>query len=162
MGDSQNWSSFDEPAAPKKPKAAVKPQPKPVDARDASGAASTSPSGLLSPANVRLVQQRLMFGAIVGFCTGATFGTSTFDTSWRARLRCGDGVAASVGALLMAYPLMYPVSIGSRRDEGVPQAARPPGARGAQPVHARGRCLGRVLRRVPQRLMQAQYWSHAG
>jgi hypothetical protein len=78
MGDSQNWSSFEEPATPKKPKAVAKPQPTPADVGVGSAAGSTGAGDLLSAANVRLVQQRLMFGAIVGFCTGATFGSSTW------------------------------------------------------------------------------------
>lgn len=81
MGDSQNWSSFDEPSTVRKPAKKAKKEAK------AGGDAAGSSTPLLSAANVRQLQQRLMFGAIVGFCTGATFGTSAFgsvliDTLW--------------------------------------------------------------------------------
>lgn len=153
MGDSQNWSSFEEPAAaPKKPKAVAKLPPTPADGSGGvvAAAGSSGAGGLLSAANVRLVQQRLMFGAIVGFCTGATFGSSTWAAGWtRFDLPLGRAAGAlgrrsrhtnDVGGDLLSLP--------SRRGQGVPQAARARGARGAQPVHARGRDLGRLLFRV--------------
>lgn len=80
MGDSQNWSSFEEPAAPTK-KAVVPPKPlRKEGASDGGSGGSGAKGGLLSASNVRILQQRVMFGAIVGFCTGATFGTSTSPT----------------------------------------------------------------------------------
>ncbi|TMW61914.1 hypothetical protein Poli38472_010977 [Pythium oligandrum] len=66
MGDSQNWSAFDEPEAPKKPVALKPKQPE----------AEKSDEGFkLQAMDLRNFRNRLIFGGLVGFCTGATFGT---------------------------------------------------------------------------------------
>ncbi|KAJ0396663.1 hypothetical protein ATCC90586_009964 [Pythium insidiosum] len=67
MGDSQNWSSFDAPEEkPRRPAAAQQPQ----------GAGSeAAPSFQLRAVDPLALRNRLVFGGLVGFCTGATFGT---------------------------------------------------------------------------------------
>jgi hypothetical protein len=61
MGDSQNWSSFD----------AEVPKPKKPSPPKSDGSALG-----LKPVDLRNLRNRLVFGGLVGFCTGATFGTS--------------------------------------------------------------------------------------
>lgn len=69
MGDSQNWSSFDEPKAPVAKKAPAPKQEK--KKADASLVESFRSMDLM------YFRNRLIFGGLVGFCTGATFGAST-------------------------------------------------------------------------------------
>ncbi|GLE04590.1 hypothetical protein PINS_up013559 [Pythium insidiosum] len=65
MGDSQNWSSFDAPEErPRRPAAAQQP------AQDKDAA-----SFQLRAVDPLALRNRLVFGGLVGFCTGATFGT---------------------------------------------------------------------------------------
>ncbi|OWZ09678.1 hypothetical protein PHMEG_00017574 [Phytophthora megakarya] len=66
MGDSQNWSSFDEPETPKRP--AVTQQSEKVEDTGKGMSALTEPVAL------RNLRNRLIFGSLVGFVTGATFG----------------------------------------------------------------------------------------
>ncbi|KAG6574766.1 Inorganic pyrophosphatase 3 [Phytophthora cinnamomi] len=70
MGDSQNWSSF-EPEAPKRPSAASVPKEEEQKTDDKFGKGL---SALTEPVAVRNLRNRLMFGSLVGFVTGATFG----------------------------------------------------------------------------------------
>uniref|UniRef100_K3X9K3 Mitochondrial import inner membrane translocase subunit TIM22 n=1 Tax=Globisporangium ultimum (strain ATCC 200006 / CBS 805.95 / DAOM BR144) TaxID=431595 RepID=K3X9K3_GLOUD len=75
MGDSQNWSSFDdEPVAPArraraKANAQSVGQTPPPEQPQAKGAFDK-----LQGLDLRNFRNRLMFGGLVGFCTGATFG----------------------------------------------------------------------------------------
>ncbi|EEY56515.1 uncharacterized protein PITG_10053 [Phytophthora infestans T30-4] len=71
MGDSQNWSSFDEPEAPKRPSAATQ---KAEKADTNENKSSMGLSALTEPAALRNMRNRLIFGSLVGFVTGATFG----------------------------------------------------------------------------------------
>jgi hypothetical protein len=79
MGDSQNWSSFDdEPVAPArraraKANAQSVGQTPPPEQPQAKGAFDK-----LQGLDLRNFRNRLMFGGLVGFCTGATFGASTY------------------------------------------------------------------------------------
>ncbi|KAL4086677.1 hypothetical protein PRIC1_013739 [Phytophthora ramorum] len=66
MGDSQNWSSF-EPEAPKPAK-----QPQTTESEDIKS--SKGLGALTEPVAVRNLRNRLIFGSLVGFVTGATFG----------------------------------------------------------------------------------------
>ncbi|KAG7388039.1 hypothetical protein PHYBOEH_008022 [Phytophthora boehmeriae] len=72
MGDSQNWSSFDDEPEVPKPIAATKKtetlQHKEDDAK------SSGLSALTQPVALRNLRNRLIFGSLVGFVTGATFG----------------------------------------------------------------------------------------
>ncbi|KAE8894011.1 hypothetical protein PF005_g13932 [Phytophthora fragariae] len=70
MGDSQNWSSFDEPEAPKRPSATQQT----VDAQKKDDKFSKGLSALTEPVALRNLRNRLIFGSLVGFVTGATFG----------------------------------------------------------------------------------------
>ncbi|RLN89451.1 hypothetical protein BBJ28_00019904 [Nothophytophthora sp. Chile5] len=77
MGDSQNWSSFDdEPAAPKKPSAVSTKKIEQKLVQNEVDAPSVSP--LTQPAALRNLRNRLVFGGLVGFVTGATFGGSAY------------------------------------------------------------------------------------
>jgi hypothetical protein len=71
MGDSQNWSSF-EPEAPKRPSAVSEEAEKSQDKHGKGLSALTEPMAL------RNMRNRLIFGSLVGFVTGATFGGSTW------------------------------------------------------------------------------------
>ena len=67
MGDSQNWSSFED-EKPKKPSIS------------STKTLVNNPENVSevpkNPFDMRVLQQRLIFGGLVGFCTGATFGAS--------------------------------------------------------------------------------------
>lgn len=76
MGDSQNWSSFEEPEAPKRPSAA---SVQADDAQKADDKFGKGLSALTEPVAVRNLRNRLIFGSLVGFVTGATFGGSTLQ-----------------------------------------------------------------------------------
>ncbi|KAG7390014.1 hypothetical protein PHYPSEUDO_008976 [Phytophthora pseudosyringae] len=71
MGDSQNWSSFDEPATPKRPSAVTQPTEETESSADKP---SKGLSALTEPVALRNMRNRLIFGSLVGFVTGATFG----------------------------------------------------------------------------------------
>lgn len=77
MGDSQNWAAFDdEPqSARSKKRAAAAAAAKRAQETDA--AQSESVFDNLRALNLVTFRNRLMFGGLVGFCTGATFGGST-------------------------------------------------------------------------------------
>lgn len=71
MSDSQNWSSFEEPAKPNHPSAAPLPTNNPKSRADEW---DKRLNVLLEPAVLRNLRNRLVFGSLVGFVTGATFG----------------------------------------------------------------------------------------
>lgn len=73
MGDSQNWSSFDEPKAP-----VAKKTPAPKQEKKK---ADTSLVDSFRSMDLMFFRNRLIFGGLVGFCTGATFGGSTLPCS---------------------------------------------------------------------------------
>ncbi|KAL3662928.1 hypothetical protein V7S43_011875 [Phytophthora oleae] len=71
MGDSQNWSSFDEPEKPKRPSIATEQAEKESNNADQN---NKGLSALTEPVALRNLRNRLIFGSLVGFVTGATFG----------------------------------------------------------------------------------------
>ncbi|KAG1708650.1 hypothetical protein DVH05_022279 [Phytophthora capsici] len=71
MGDSQNWSSFDEPEKPKRPSTAVEQAEKERNNADQN---KKGLNVLTEPVALRNMRNRLIFGSLVGFVTGATFG----------------------------------------------------------------------------------------
>lgn len=77
MSDSQKWSSFDDSEASKRLSVTAE---QAVDAHiteTSDRKSSTGLSALMEPAALRNMRNRLMFGSLVGFVTGATFGGST-------------------------------------------------------------------------------------
>lgn len=117
MGDSQNWSSFDdEPVAPKRRAAAAA----------ATGKAATqvaidepvkekSALDKLQSLDLRNFRNRLMFGGLVGFCTGATFGASTSNAfvvvnAWVVCRTCPSTLAWTMW-LLSLFLMVFYVSV---------------------------------------------------
>ncbi|KAK1938072.1 hypothetical protein P3T76_009222 [Phytophthora citrophthora] len=64
----QNWSSFDEPEKPKRPSTTTEQTGK------EENNAGKGLSVLTEPVALRNLRNRLIFGSLVGFVTGATFG----------------------------------------------------------------------------------------
>ncbi|KAI9905287.1 hypothetical protein PsorP6_014328 [Peronosclerospora sorghi] len=68
MEDSQNWSSFDESTRRKEKK-------KTVQSGEMNGVKKgKGVNALMEPVALRHLRNRLVFGSLVGFLTGATFG----------------------------------------------------------------------------------------
>jgi hypothetical protein len=72
MSDSQNWSSFEEEEEAIKPKRTTTSSNENEKHHDNTITAATTRF------DMRQFKNRLVFGGLVGFCTGATFGTSKF------------------------------------------------------------------------------------
>lgn len=88
MSDSQNWASFDDDEASKsssrnrsrqKKQAAAAAAQAQTDALTSNESASGVLENLRS-LNLVTFRNRLMFGGLVGFCTGATFGGSEWSS----------------------------------------------------------------------------------
>lgn len=92
MSDSQNWASFDDDEASKSSSSSRSRQRKQATAAAADAAASDeSASGVLDnlrSLNLVTFRNRLMFGGLVGFCTGATFGGSEWSLVGPLALLC--------------------------------------------------------------------------
>uniref|UniRef100_M4C3U1 Uncharacterized protein n=1 Tax=Hyaloperonospora arabidopsidis (strain Emoy2) TaxID=559515 RepID=M4C3U1_HYAAE len=74
MSDSQKWSSFDDSEAPKRP-SDVAEQALDVPITESNrGERRSGFVALMEPAALCNMRNRLMFGSLVGFVTGATFG----------------------------------------------------------------------------------------
>lgn len=91
MSDSQNWGSFDDDEASKgssrsrqRKKAAAAAALVQTDALNSEASASGGVLDNLRSLNLVTFRNRLMFGGLVGFCTGATFGGSECNTSQRS------------------------------------------------------------------------------
>ncbi|CEG38795.1 uncharacterized protein PHALS_08848 [Plasmopara halstedii] len=71
MSDSQNWSSFEDPITPKRPTEAIESTENPKACSDEY---NKGLSALVEPVALQNLRNRLIFGSLVGFVTGATFG----------------------------------------------------------------------------------------
>ena len=79
MSDSQKWSSLDDSEAPKRP-SDVAEQALDVPITESNrGERHSGFVALMEPAALCNMRNRLMFGSLVGFVTGATFGGSTYS-----------------------------------------------------------------------------------
>ncbi|UIZ27540.1 hypothetical protein KXD40_005418 [Peronospora effusa] len=74
MGDSQNWSSFEEPETPKRFDGVEKQMDAVKNVDDNDKNTGKGLSALMEPVTLRHLRNRLIFGSLVGFVTGATFG----------------------------------------------------------------------------------------
>ena len=76
MGDSQNWSSFENPETLKRCDGVETPTDPATTSAEDNGKGL---SALMEPVALRHMRNRLVFGSLVGFVTGATFGSSMYS-----------------------------------------------------------------------------------
>ncbi|CAH0474996.1 unnamed protein product [Peronospora belbahrii] len=74
MSDSQNWSSFEELEASKRPHGVIKQIDAVKNDENTIKKRENGMSALMEPVLLRSMRNRLIFGSLVGFVTGATFG----------------------------------------------------------------------------------------